>query len=587
MDTELTIIDGDVLEDTFENIDGLFDRFSHVLICNMIGELDCVVPYIYARHILYVQNNITVVPVDTHPEQVHNSIKGELLEVRSRTPKILCSLIERQQGMITTFYDELIELRAIGSLDERSITSLAIRLGTFLKTMKVGNYSGNSIIWLPENYDNDFEIIDQGPYEEYEDFIRRTICSHIKCRRLPMAHILPVHPQTLNMLRELLFSIEPYKELNSAVGNSHFVMVLRDYPSITNAALKTFMAEEFRCVKNDQPIDADSMFIFEDKHLDIYGDTVVSHVARENLEYYVGDYLNKLDLSFSFITGSAITASIIRTYSERHLKSRANMIDVLYPKVLTILKPEDIKQLRRDNINLWDIRAISEKEGIMTKGKNVIRFDLHVGSDVDIAVDNTVTNEHYDSIAKDHLNVIQRYYPYVKMRQYAKPKGDWNYVIYTDDPLYIPVFRTVEIYRSSFRNICSHHVGAVRGCYTSRWSSDSPKFYLTASALWTSKFSATPNYHYFAGRKSNPQDIIIKNIQRGIGISDMELSRIINLYMKSTETIISHFPFYEGNNVPYSVFSANIEYEFVRVDIIPEKYKKAAKREPKRDKRVG
>lgn len=87
-------------------------------------------------------------------------------------------------------------------------------------------------------------------------------------------------------------------------------------------------------------------------------------------------------------------------------------------------------------------------------------------------------------ITQRHFDVIRHYYPYVKIREYTKPKGDWNYVIYTDDPRYIPVFRTVEIYRSSFRNICSNHVGAVRGCFTSRWS-QRPEFYLTSSAVMT------------------------------------------------------------------------------------------------------
>jgi len=142
--------------------------------------------------------------------------------------------------------------------------------------------------------------------------------------------------------------------------------------------------------------------------------------------------------------------------------NRELVIDILYPKVLTQLDSRHIERVRNDNINLWNINAISISEGTMTKGTELITFTIKSGSDFDISIDNTVSDEEYRQIVQKHFEVISRYYPYVKIREYTKPKGDWNYVIYTDDPVYFPVFRTVEIYRSSFRNICSHHVGAVR-----------------------------------------------------------------------------------------------------------------------------
>ena len=304
----------------------------------------------------------------------------------------------------------------------------------------------------------------------------------------------------------------------------------------------------------------------------VWESTVPTEEAHERLQFYTGFYLKDLDLSKSFITGSSITASLINTSIDDHLRSWEDRIGLLYPKVLTQLNDDDYIFLTHENITLWDIRALSKDEGIMTKGDRKISFTIKEGSDVDIAVDNTVSDDEYQQIAFGHFEVIKRYYPYVKIQQYIKPKGDWNYIIYTDDPLYIPVFRNVEIYRSSFRNICSHHVGSVRGCFTSRWS-DKPQFYITASAMWTSLYHATPNYHYFAGRKSSPQDIIIKNIQRGINISDAVLCDIIKTYTNSNNIEFSPFPFYRGFNVPYSVFSASLEWPYIQKSLLRKKKK--------------
>jgi hypothetical protein len=179
-------------------------------------------------------------------------------------------------------------------------------------------------------------------------------------------------------------------------------------------------------------------------------------------------------------------------------------------------------------------------------------------------VDNTVTDDQYRAIAASHFETIRKYYPAVAIREYTKPKGDWNYVIYMTDLTLVPYFRQVEIYRSSFRNICSHHVGAVRVAYTSHWSNAGavPHFYCTASAMWTFKYHQTPNYHYFAGRKSNPQDIIIKYKMRGIDVADEVLKELIDHYIVQRNIVIRVLPFYSGRNVPYSLFAAAQEYQY-------------------------
>jgi len=83
----------------------------------------------------------------------------------------------------------------------------------------------------------------------------------------------------------------------------------------------------------------------------------------------------------------------------------------------------------------------------------------------------------------------------------------------------------------------------------------------------TSRSACTPNYHYFAGRKSNPQDIIIKNQQRGIGILGNILNDIICDYRRHKHIELSYLPFYKGRNVPYSIFSAPLEYQFIQEEL--------------------
>jgi hypothetical protein len=576
MAEEYTLIDGDILEDMFEDHSSTFDRFTHVIVCDPSGVFFRMVPYIYARNITRVRQSLRIVPLNLYPEQKEYAVRDELLQLISTNPALICSLIDKQEAILPSLYQELREYEQLEMLDDEIAHTLSRRLVAFLKTIRVGNYGEDGIFWLPENYEGASDQIEQKVDEDYEDYTRKIICRHIKCRRLPMAHLIPISNNHLDEMKYLIDTLSNYNGGQSLIINAqltHFAPLFRNRSDIYRQGLKTLMAEEFRCVKNEENIDGNVVFIFNNEQLNISGKTIHTDQARDNLRYYVGDYFDDLDLSKSFITGSAITASLIKTSRDTSYENRAIMIDLLYPKVITKLAPEHEDYIRETNINLWNISVLTETEGIMIKGSEIIPFDIKSGSDVDLAVDNRVSDVEYRQIAQRHFEVIRRYYPYVKIREYTKPKGDWNYVIYTDDPQYIPVFRTVEIYRSSFRNICSHHVGAVRGCFTSCWS-QIPQFYLTASAVMTSMTNSTPNYHYFAGRKSNPQDIIIKNKQRGIGILDNVLDGIIVDYCQAKDITESHLPFYKGRKVPYSIFSASLEYAFVQEELRLERERK-------------
>jgi hypothetical protein len=549
-------------------IGGPYDKFRFVVLINIEDVVHDVVEYVHAKNVPSLISKMEIISLERYPTLSSFALNGELLSVTMINPAAICSYIRRKELVIQELYDEMNELQSIDMFDEPQAKSLAERLISYLKTIKVGNYSGNGVMWCPENYMGDETELDQGDNENFEDYTRRLICTHIKSHRLPMINLSTIDENKGSMLMQIIDGISSviYNDCIKEAQQTHYVSLFKGKRDLGYHGLRVLMAEEFRCVKNDEPIDRNSKFIFTEDHLKDMNLIKTPEDAKNVLRYYVGDFLDEMDLSQTYITGSAIAASIIKTtvcekvYSKSYTKEI--MIDILYPKVITEIPDVYIDILKTENVNLWNIEAISEEEGVMTKGDVVINFKIRPGADVDLAIDMNVSDDEYCAIAQRHFDVISKYYPYVKIKQYTKPKGDWNYMIYTDDPAYIPVFRTVEIYRSSFRNICSHHVGAVRGCYTSKWS-ESPKFYLTASAVYTSENSSSPNYHYFAGRKSRPQDIIVKYMMRGIQVADQILNNIIHAYKDDKNILLSQFPFYEGRNIPYSIFSSPIEYEFI------------------------
>lgn len=565
---ETIMIDGDLLESTFETPRRIHDRFSHVIICGMNGENHHIFLYIYVRNFPQIINHARTVSMNDFPMYQEHAINNELLVIYIDNVNIVVDHVQRRANTINDMYAEIRQLESVGLMDVSTQEIFQSRLIAHLKSIRLNKFDEGEggIFWCPENYMfNEFEEEED---ENEEQSVRMKICGQIKHRPLPMVNIPHLPNEEIEQMWNILNAIhygyyQFHDEIQNHITKTHYVQIYRNCMGIPKSALNTLMSDEFRCVKNGEIINNESMFIFSDEQLDGYNKTNNTNDARKKLKYYVGDYFDELDLTRSFITGSAISACLINVNESvlGNLQTRENMIDILYPITLTSMDENHRHLLKNENIHLWNIRAISPSEGIATKSGINVPFGIKEGSDVDIAVDNTVTDDEYRQIAASHFAVIQKYYPDIIMKEYAKPKGDWNYVIYTENLNLLPVFRRIEIYRSSFRNICSHHVGAVRGCYTSRWSED-PKFYITASALWTSMTGKTPNYHYFAGKKSNPQDIIIKNLQRGIGIADEILNNIIDRYMYSHDINISHLPFHLGRGVPYSIFSAHFEAPF-------------------------
>jgi hypothetical protein len=553
--------DSVILENTFSDHTGKHDYFPHLIVTDLSLNPKGVVKYIYAIYNQRIREGIGYAPAQNFPGYEEYAVNGNVIYFPSSQPDIFIGIINRRENFIPDLYQEVREAGQVEILDEATADSIIVRLISFLSTMKIGSYNGQGIMWYPENYQGSIDEAEQRPNEEYEEYTRRRICNHIKSRPLPMARFPSIPEEHIQYLNEMMSSLANHRDITNVVSKSYFATVFRHRSDMNVFALRSLMTDEFRCIKNNEVVDNNSIFIFTDEQLDTYGTTIPTKEARNILRMYVGDYLDQLDLSRSYITGSAMTAAIIQTRRHNELKVD-EMIAIHYPVILTSMSTSDLSRFHDgENINLWNPRAISTKEGVLSKGAESISFTIRPGSDVDIAIDNSVTDEEYDQIANRHYEIIRQYHPYVKMQKIMKPRGDWNYVIYTDDPQFLPIFRTVEMYRTTFRNICSHHVGAVRGCYTSRWT-ESPQFYLTASAIYTSHAHATPNYHYFAGKKSTPQDVIVKNLQRGIDVLDQVLGEIIADYMRTKNIELSYLPFYLGKNVPYSIFAAGIEYSY-------------------------
>ena len=557
---ENPVIEGEVLEARFANLSTVYDRFSHVLVFDQNNVYYEAVPYMYLRNLSTLNDELRIEPV-TEDNDLGYGVNGQHLVVRHPQPEVIVRFVRRMEEELPNILQEIRDLQAANLFTGMVRKGIKNRVRNHFALLRQSSYFDGPTVWLPENYQmTENDLVNE--HGELEDRTRQIICGQIRCTPLPMCVLPRLSDQELVVARDLLQELGLNENCTARTLYDQMYSRLATAPPATpipRSALLTLMAEEFRCVKNELPIDSESLFIFSDEVLGPHS-VIAPEKSRYYLQYYVGDYLPELDLSRSFITGSAISASIILSAKDSQVGGRENVIDIFYPPVLTEISDSD-RAVMRGNINVWNIRALSQTEGLATNQARQVHFTIKPGSDVDIAVDNTVSDEEYRAIAHGHFEVIRRHIPDLQIREYTKPKGDWNYVIYTENPDLLPFFREIEIYRSSFRNICTHHVGAVRGCYTSRWTPE-PHFYLTASAVYTSQYGKTPNYHYFAGRKSNPQDIIIKNMQRGIGMADKIMQTIMDNYIRRAHIELSHTPFHDGVGVPYSVFSAHREVPY-------------------------
>lgn len=370
----------------------------------------------------------------------------------------------------------------------------------------------------------------------------------------------------------------------------HFIPLVKelkiDWVNIeAQNALRLFMEDESYWVndreKEDQ-ITPKNHFIFNDNdELFQVAFNTTKERSERSLNNFVGGYLSDLDLSKTFITGSSMTYSLfnnqrtkinndaehrIKNLNERILPreklSKAQALKILYPVIVTKFSDHDLKavsKLRDTQQNDVEIQLTTSEKGYVVVDGQKVPFTVKSGSDVDMAIDDSLSLEAYEKVVLGHYEVIKRHYPYAKIKSYLTQSGRTNYTIYTSDPKYVPTFRTVELYQANLGRVCSHHVGTVRACYT-KYKGEN-RFFATASALLTSLSGQSPNYNYFIGKKSNPQDIIIKNINRGFSSASYQIMKLIVEYCLQEDIVVSNLPFLRGRNLPFSIYAYKYESE--------------------------
>ncbi len=242
--------------------------------------------------------------------------------------------------------------------------------------------------------------------------------------------------------------------------------------------------------------------------------------AARNLDVYLGGYLEHLDLSRSYITGSAALSSALRPGRRLAFDSHADYLSVYYPDRYTSFdSPRAFAALATASVDerLNGERTPpflvfeGERPAVSPPGtEDRFTFSTRPGSDVDIVVD--AEGEEFEEVARSHLGAVRRRFPDAVLVRVDREKSP----LYRIDPG--PVrpegFREVEIYPGSWAKIMTHHVGMARLAYTAA-GAEAPRFLLAASCALSAAVGGSVNYYYFCSRKTTPQEIILKYVARG------------------------------------------------------------------------
>lgn len=298
---------------------------------------------------------------------------------------------------------------------------------------------------------------------------------------------------------------------------------------ILDSWIKTMLIEETShvCGAPGPPaITGDEPFIIPLEHVIALGvrhcPKSVEH-ATERLEQFVGQYLDKLDLSRSTITGSAIAYSLIITNTELRTCREGYYLRQKYPVKITT--PDNVSQFYNliKNADDSDIRVEYTDTAVAVIIKNhrsgcdtVSHLSMRSGSDVDISVDVDRVAE-FIAVVDGHFAVIREYYPDIILTRIELSDDRFKFKITSADV----EFRTVEIYRAPFGSVLKHHLGMVSGGYTAQFGR---KEFVISSRLISSMHDLyTPNYYYFPSATSSVQSIVLKYMARGFHPSTLPL----------------------------------------------------------------
>ena len=147
--------------------------------------------------------------------------------------------------------------------------------------------------------------------------------------------------------------------------------------------------------------------------------------------------------------------------------------------------------------------------------ERTVTLDVLSGADLDMSVV-VNTDKEFDDVAQGHYEVIRAHYPEAVLKKVTREGSDERYNWSITAPTN-PNFRPVEMYRASLNHVVTHHVAMVRGGFTALFSEE-PQFIMTASLVISMVNLATPNYYYFASRKTTPQLVVMKYLMRGFSL---------------------------------------------------------------------
>ena len=257
----------------------------------------------------------------------------------------------------------------------------------------------------------------------------------------------------------------------------------------------------------------------------------VISVLQQLIKAYTFDLLENLDLSETVVTGSIIPATLgilLKKLILYHSQSYSNLqygLPLINQKPYSVeleLTETKIQELESEILefypplytrptNLEKYRQLIATgqyrlrgNGLISPdGRQKIKLEDEDGADIDLAV-LAETDEEFDAIANKHFRTLRKDYPEAEMNKVEKVKK------YLWEISGLP--RKIQIYRSSLRQILTHHLAMVRGFIYGNGSER--MMYCSANCLISLYTRKSPNYYYFAGLKS-PAEIILKYEQRG------------------------------------------------------------------------
>lgn len=280
--------------------------------------------------------------------------------------------------------------------------------------------------------------------------------------------------------------------------------------------------------------------------------------ARMRLDAFAGGYVADLDLSESYISGSAIFVAMAHVWDHEFMfDTFGEYLEVWWPARSTApvrgMKLADLAgKFDALNANACPVSVKSQPETgdvTLAVGSEEYTYKFGEGSDVDIAVV-ADSPEKLESVARKHYAVIRARYPEVEL---AKHERRWRIISGAGSAAPI---RPVEIYmvHSQWR-WCTHHLPFARGAYTACGlpSGSAPRFLLAASFLQAISAKYIGNdYRYFASRTKKPIEILFKYMHK-IGCFITKFHNIMDRSIKFGQ-LYNDFPYIDLSKYDITTF---------------------------------